>query len=40
MSGADPWTGSKSAMESPMLAEGAIPSPPTTCAASSDRISP
>jgi len=40
MSGAAPWTGSKRAKSAPMFAEGVIPSPPTSWAASSESMSP
>ena len=40
MSGADPCTASKIAISSPILAPGATPSPPTSPATKSDKISP
>ena len=40
MSGAEPWTGSKSACPSPRFALGRRPSPPTWNAATSERMSP
>ena len=40
MSGAEPCTASKMAASTPMFAPGAIPSPPTSPAISSERMSP
>ena len=40
MSGAEPWTGSKSPGPSPRLADGSRPREPTTAPASSERMSP
>src|SRR3712207_7699992 len=36
--GAEPWTGSKTAISSPMLAPGATPSPPVSPAQRSDKM--
>src|SRR4028119_2419370 len=38
--GADPWTGSKTAISSPMFAPGATPRPPVSPAQRSERMSP
>ena len=40
ISGALPWLGSYSAVESPRLAEANMPSEPVICAASAERMSP
>ena len=38
--GAEPWTGSKTAISSPMFAPGARPRPPVRPAHRSERMSP